>query len=438
MRARDSRRGVMGRAVASVLTLLLGGAALGGAVLGGAALAAEPRQEAKGGRKALPALDTEPTDVLAWIGGRPITRQDLEARLDDLSPTARRQFQTAEGRRQLLDRLIEEQVWLEAAEKAGLAGRPDVARRLERTRGDLLIRTHLSEVMQDVPAPSESAIVAHYEAHKGDPEFQTREAIEARHIQVPAEDEAKQVLQRLRRGEKWDRLVSLRSQDGATKENGGRLGRIERGAGFGPLGRQTALADSAFAAPLGQPIGPLKSSVGWHVVVVDQRFAPEPLPIGSLRPQIQAQLSREGGEAFYRSQLEDAKRAAGLRWNDAAVDSFLVGRRSAAELFREAQDAATSDERIAAYRRVVEEHPENELAPQAQFMVGFIYSEEKKDYDQAESAFRELLRKYPQSELVVSANWMLENMRSDKVPEFDPNRPGFPPVESESETGRPR
>ena len=75
---------------------------------------------------------------------------------------------------------------------------------------------------------------------------------------------------------------------------------------------------------------------------------------------------------------------------------------------------------------------------QAQFMVGFIYSEEKKDYDQAEAAFRALLAKYPNSELAVSANWMLEHMRSEKVPEFDPNQPGFLPVERDSVPATPR
>ena len=40
-------------------------------------------------------------------------------------------------------------------------------------------------------------------------------------------------------------------------------------------------------------------------------------------------------------------------------------------------------------------------------MIGFIYSEELKNYDEAEKAFRRLLASYPNSELAASARWMV-------------------------------
>ena len=409
----------------------------GSALLNGSD-AADPRQTARGGRAALPSLATDTLDVLAWVGDRPITRQYLESRLDELAPTARRQYQTPEGRRELLDRLVEEQVWLAAAERAKVGERPDVQQRLDNARTNLLIRTYASEVMEEAPAPSDSAIVAYYEAHKHEAEFQTREAIEASHIQVEKEADASKILRDLRRGEEWSRLVERQSQDGTTKGSGGSLGRIERGGGFGPLGRQTALAESAFAAPVGVPVGPVQSSVGWHVLRVDRKIPPEPVPLESVRQRIQADLSRQLGESYYRTTFEGLKGETNFRWNGAAVDSFLIGRRTAAELFRQAQDAPTSDERIAAYLHVVETYPESEFAPQALFMAGFIYSEEKKDYDSAEAAFRRLLELFPKSELGVSANWMLQNMRSEEIPEFDAERGGLqlPDGEASSETPR--
>jgi outer membrane protein assembly factor BamD (BamD/ComL family) len=67
---------------------------------------------------------------------------------------------------------------------------------------------------------------------------------------------------------------------------------------------------------------------------------------------------------------------------------------------------------------VVDEYPDADVTPQALFMVGFINSEEKKDYDSAEKVFRELLQKYPKSELAASAQWMVDHMRTDEVPDF--------------------
>jgi len=57
-----------------------------------------------------------------------------------------------------------------------------------------------------------------------------------------------------------------------------------------------------------------------------------------------------------------------------------------------------------------------EVSAQAQFMIGFIYSEELKNYDEAEKAFNDLLQHYPNSELVESAHWMIAHMRSEDAP----------------------
>ena len=362
---------------------------------------------------------TKPGSVLAWIGGTPITRQDIDTQLDQMAPNLRGQFQTPEGRRQILDRLIEEEVWMRAAEKAGVAERPEIQNRLEQTRRNLLVRTHLQEIMQVVPAPTDSSIESYYEEHKNDADFMSQEQREVRHIQVKSRRQGRRVLSGLRRGEDFEEMALRSSRDGTTKKVGGKLGRIERGRSFGTLGRQMALAESAFAAPVGIPVGPIESSVGWHVIRVDEIIPAAPLSLEGVKPRIVALLSRELQESFYQRKLEEAKGAAGLEWNQAAVDSFVLGKKTAAELFREAQQSATSDGRIQGYQLVIEQHPQSEYAPQAQFMIGFVYSEEKKDYDKAEAAFRALLADYPDSQLVSSAEWMLKNMRSDELPEFD-------------------
>ncbi len=100
-------------------------------------------------------------------------------------------------------------------------------------------------------------------------------------------------------------------------------------------------------------------------------------------------------------------------------------------MFREAQDAGLASRRIELYRKLLEEYPHSDVSPQAQFMVGFIYSEEMKNYDEAERAFRLLLERYPDSELAPSARWMVEHMRSQEAPSFsrveaDTSRPEAP------------
>jgi outer membrane protein assembly factor BamD (BamD/ComL family) len=87
-------------------------------------------------------------------------------------------------------------------------------------------------------------------------------------------------------------------------------------------------------------------------------------------------------------------------------------------MFNDAQALSAPQARIDAYEKLLQEYPDSEVSPQAQFMIGFIYSEELKDFDQAEIAFRELIKRYPNAELVDSAKWMLEHMRTEDAPAF--------------------
>jgi TolA-binding protein len=84
----------------------------------------------------------------------------------------------------------------------------------------------------------------------------------------------------------------------------------------------------------------------------------------------------------------------------------LNQKKTAREVFKEAQEAGPAAARIEAYRKLLREYPDSDVAPQAQFMVGFIQSEELKAYDDAEHSFRDLLAHYPKSELTASAQWM--------------------------------
>ncbi|MEO6461973.1 MAG: peptidyl-prolyl cis-trans isomerase [Candidatus Eisenbacteria bacterium] len=356
--------------------------------------------------------------VLARVGKTKITRADYDARLEQLPAQFKGQVSTPEQKKAFLDRLIEERIWLETAVAAGVEKRPDVQSQIANTRRDLLIRTYLGEAMAQAPQPSDSAIAAYYEAHQA--EYMAEEQAKVRHIQVKDEKAAKQVRKELARsGADFVALAKKYSVDPVTKDRGGDLGPVTRSAMFGSLGRHPALAESAFAAPVGVVRGPIKTGLGWHFLEVTEKIPATARPLDSVRSTISQQLAQEGNQGFYQQSLEKAKADLGVRLEQAAIDSLINARKSAVDMFREAGEQAGPDDRIRAYRRVVELYPDNEYAPQALFMVGFVESEEKKNYDQAQAAFNELVAKYPSSELAQSAKWMLENMRSDKTPEFE-------------------
>ena len=388
-------------------------AALAGALWIAAGHAAPAAKPAKAGAK--PAADT--SRVLVWIGREAITRAMVQQRIDELPEQYRANYSTPDGRRQLLDRIIEEKVWLAQAMKNGVADRPAVKSELEQQRRNLLIRTWLNEVMASNPAPSDSECKLYYDAHESD--FRTPASVTLRHILTRSENEAKNVIKWARSpGQDWDKLCTRYSADTLTRKNGGSLGTVTREGVFAGIGTQPALAESAMALGKGKIGGPYKTANGWHVLKVDEVKEESVRPFDQVRSFISRQLGSQKSQDYYQGKLKQAREALGVKPDSAAIKSFVSQKKTAREMFQDAQSAGPPQARIDAYRKVVEDYPDADVSPQAQFMVGFIYSEELKNYDEADTAFRELLSRYPKSELAASAQWMVDHMRTEEAPNF--------------------
>lgn len=92
---------------------------------------------------------------------------------------------------------------------------------------------------------------------------------------------------------------------------------------------------------------------------------------------------------------------------------------SAEQLFNEAktlQEEAKYAEAVVKYERLVQLHPKDKLAPQSQFMIGFICANELKELEKAEKAYNAFLEKYSDqcdSGMVASAQWELKNLGKD-------------------------
>jgi len=395
-----------GRMIASALMLAVLGAA--------AATAAAP---AKHAAAAKPGAPGDSDAVLVRVGHEVITRRTVAARLAEIPDQYRTNYQTPEGRQQLLDRLVEEKVWMQDAEAHGVPTRPEVQKQLAQQRRDLLIRTWINELLAENPAPSDSEARVYYDSHADD--FKTPATVAVRHIQLKNEADARRVLALAKaKGADWAKLVTTWSVDTLSRPNGGNLGTVTKEGAFASLGSQPALAESALALGEGRIGGPYKTNKGWHVLKVDSAHPDGMRSFEQVRTFIMRQIGQTRQQGFYQEQLAKTRARIGVKPDSAVIKGFLSSKKTAREMFQDAQQAGTPQQRIEAYRQVVSLYPEADIAPQAQFMIGFIESEELKNYDDADKAFRQLLVKYPKSELAASAQWMVDHMRTEEAPNF--------------------
>lgn len=148
---------------------------------------------------------------------------------------------------------------------------------------------------------SEEELRAAYEERRE--EFTREEQVRARHILLevgPERDpevvraEMAEIRQRLEEGEEFAALARELSEDPGTAESGGDLGFFGRGR------MVPEFEDAAFAAGLGEVVGPVETAFGLHLIEVIERREAGVRPFeevrGALESRLLAERSRQLGE----------------------------------------------------------------------------------------------------------------------------------------------
>ena len=124
--------------------------------------------------------------------------------------------------------------------------------------------------------------------------------IHSRHILVQDEKTAKEVLQQLKAGKKFEELARKYSQDESNKLKGGDLGWATKDM-YDP-----AFGNAAFALKKpGELSGPVKSSFGWHIIQLLERDEKRPLTAEQRQQLGQEQLTEFIQQQRKRLQSED-------------------------------------------------------------------------------------------------------------------------------------
>jgi outer membrane protein assembly factor BamD (BamD/ComL family) len=142
------------------------------------------------------------------------------------------------------------------------------------------------------------------------------------------------------------------------------------------------------------------------------------MPYDEVKEDIRSVLQRERLENAREQAVQDILAANHYDVRNYMEEFFMTIQRSPEELWNFAQAAEDPQDRLRSFQEIVNKFPEDKYAPQALFMVGFVYAEELYDYVTADRTFNVLVERYPDSEYADMARWMLENMGKD-TPKFE-------------------
>jgi peptidyl-prolyl cis-trans isomerase C len=224
-----------------------------------------------------------PTDpVVAIVEGHMIYFSDLGRVVPTLPDNLRAlPFQTLYP--VALDRVIDHQALVAMARRSHLDEDPAVKRQIDAATDRILEDALLSRVV--APEVTEEQIQARYaKDYAGKP---STEQIRARHILVPTEEQAKQIIAELHNGADFSTLAKQYSKD-PDGQNGGDLGFFRRNQVW------PGFADVAFMLQPGQfSQTPVHNEFGWHVIKVEERRIVAPPSYSEVHDAIRKQLLQE-------------------------------------------------------------------------------------------------------------------------------------------------
>ena len=352
--------------------------------------------------------DTE----LAVVDGKAIRQADLNERLEAMPSYMREQFTTPQGKKRLLDGVVEEEVFFREARATDLHKQADYEQEIDRVKRNILIKNYFDKVIQERSEPTQEEIVQYYEDHKE--EFGYNEYARASHILVATEDEARRIKRELDGGADFGELAGQYSLDGMSSSDGGRIAQIilPQQAVQG-LGQVPEFNRACFSMQPGDISVPVNTAKGYHIIRVDERGTDYTVPFEEAEQDVISRLKMEKRQTVQGTLVAELK----TKYNVVYVTD--LGTLSPEDIFRLASEASNPREKIRYYEQFLQEYPDNDRAYEAKFMIGFTYAEDLRNQAEAEKVFTEFLEEYAGSDLEDDAKWMLENMKSGEHPEFE-------------------
>jgi peptidyl-prolyl cis-trans isomerase C len=223
----------------------------------------------------LPAAADDP--VMARVNGVDIKQSDLDfaasevgSRLANYTPQDRKKV--------LLQYVIENELMAGAGQKDSLDKTESFPGRVKYHERRALRDAFFDVKIHDAVTEAEAKKI--YDEKIG--QLKPEQEVHARHILVATEAEAKEVAERLKKGEDFVALAKEKSKD--TSAEGGDLGFFTRGQMLKPF------EDAAFALDVGQISEPVQTQFGWHIIKVEEK-RDQPLPtFDQVKEAIIAQL----------------------------------------------------------------------------------------------------------------------------------------------------
>ncbi len=234
---------------------------------------------------------------LAVVGTIAITDADVTQAIMGMGARAE-SFNNPQGRAAVLEKLIEQALFLTDARKNMMEYDPVFKKQLQSVKDELLTQFAVSKAIERATV-TEAEITAFFDQNPD--QFQGQETVSASHILVDSEEKANELMGKIQSGETAFEDCAKECSSCPSGQNGGSLGE------FGHGQMVPEFDEACFSMEVGELRGPVKSQFGYHIIRLDSKKAAEPMKLAEVHDAIREHLLTEKRRQAYQSRVNQMK-----------------------------------------------------------------------------------------------------------------------------------
>ncbi|KAF1025490.1 MAG: putative parvulin-type peptidyl-prolyl cis-trans isomerase [Burkholderia plantarii] len=236
---------------------------------------------------------------IAVVNGTPIPKSRADAMIAQLASQGQMGQQDPSQVRDAVNKeLINREVLWQEALREGLPNRPDVKAQIAIAQQTVVLRALIEDYVKK-NQPSDAELKARYDQLV---KSVAGSEYHLHHILVDNEQQAKDLIAKIKGGAKFEDLAKQYSKDPGSAKNGGDLDWAD------PKSFVPEFANAATHLQKGQMSAtPVKTQFGWHIIRVDDIRPVAPPPFEQVKQQIAQQMVQQKLQDFEEKLRQQAK-----------------------------------------------------------------------------------------------------------------------------------
>jgi peptidyl-prolyl cis-trans isomerase C len=233
---------------------------------------------------------------VAIVNGKPVPKSRVDTLLQQAAKSGQQLPPGADV--QARDQVVLREIFMQEAERKGIASSADYRAQMELARQSIMIRALFEDYAKKNPV-NDADIKAEYDKFKAQA---SGTEYRASHILVEKEDEAKALIAQIKGGAKFEDLAKKNSKDPGSGEKGGDLDFAKPDAYVPEFGQAMSQLKKGEMTPVA-----VKTQFGYHIIRLDDtREAPFP-PYDDVKGQLRQRMEQTKVQQYQEDLRKSAK-----------------------------------------------------------------------------------------------------------------------------------